>query len=430
MKDNFQIIILVVFFFTGVLGVLVFSGVIPLDFGQDASQGKGNVVIWGTENSTTLAPLFEEFNTLNETFTVQYVQKFPETFSQDLLEALASGAGPDMFFLPDDLILSYDNKIFKIQYETYSMASFKNNFTGAGEVFTTSNGILAFPITVDPLVMYYNRSLLDANNVVYPPSYWDEFVTLVPTLTQKDELNRIVKSTVALGQYSNVNHAKDIISMLFMQAGNPIVAERNGALVSVLGESGQYKIDQVLKFYTNFTDPGNSLYSWNKSFPKSNDVFSSEDLTLYFGYASELRSLVNKNPNQNFFIASMPQIRGAKFKLTGARVTGVAISAFSKNFNTALIAASRMATGDFAKKFSIALGIAPARKDLLATPLKDAYSPTFYSSALFARSWLDPSPRDTDNIFRSMVDAVLSNSLSSSDAVRDANSKLSLLLVK
>jgi len=64
--------------------------------------------------------------------------------------------------------------------------------------------------------------------------------------------------------------------------------------------------------------------------------FSAENLAFYFGFASELPTLVNRNPNQNFFVASLPQIKNASFKLTSARVTGIAISAFSKNLNTPL----------------------------------------------------------------------------------------------
>src|SRR3989338_1444800 len=187
---------------------------------------------------------------------------------------------------------------------------------------------------------------------------------------------------------------------------------------------------RLLQKRTEFSDPSKPVYSWNRSFPDSDNVFSAENLAFYFGYASELQSLVNKNPNQNFFVAPMPQIKNSNFKLTGARVTGLAISSFSKNFDTAFTAASLMTNGDFASKFAAALDTPPARRDLLATKPADAYSPIFYSSALYAKSWLDPSPEDTDNIFSGMVNAVLSNNLSVGDAVKDASSKLSLLLFK
>ena len=68
------------------------------------------------------------------------------------------------------------------------------------------------------------------------------------------------------------------------------------------------------------------------------DFFSAEKTVFYFGFASELKTLINKNPNQNLAVAQMPQIKNVDSSITSARVTGIAISSFSKNFNTALIA--------------------------------------------------------------------------------------------
>ncbi len=146
---------------------------------------------------------------------------------------------------------------------------------------------------------------------------------------------------------------------------------------------GQYDLGSILKFYTDFADPLKSVYSWNKSFSSSEDVFSAENLAFYFGYASELQSLVNKNPNENFLVTPIPQIRNSSFKLTGAHVTGIAISSFSKNFNTAFTAAGLMANGSFASRLANALGIAPARRDLLNIKPTDAYLPIFYNSAFY-----------------------------------------------
>lgn len=336
-----------------------------------------------------------------------------------------------MFFLPDNLIFHYADKIFTIPYESYPLVSFKNNFASAGEVFLTSEGILAFPMSIDPLMMYYNRSMLDASGVVYPPASWEEMTSIVPLLTKKNDANKIIKSAIAFGHFSNIIHAKDILATLFMQAGNPIIKEKDGVFISTLDSSiGSFNLPSILKFYTDFADPNNVLYAWNKSFPNSIDAFSREDLAFYFGFAGELQSLVNRNPNQNFFVAPMPQIKNSNSKVTGARVTGLAISAFSKNLTTAFTAASLMATGDFASRLTTVTGLAPARRDLLAAKPQDAYSPIFYSSALYAKSWLDPSPKDTDAIFSGMINAVLSNNMSVTDAIKDASAKMSLLLFK
>ena len=431
MKGNFQIIILIVFIIAAVFGVLVFSGMIPLGSQSSSTGAQGTVVLWGTEKSTVMFPLIESFNQANTSFVLKYEEKSPDTFDSDLLEALASGTGPDMFFISDDLAFKYSNKIYTIPYASFPLNTFKNSFVGAGEVFLTSNGVLALPLTVDPMMMYYNRSMLDANSIANPPAYWDEFTNLVPVLTKKDDKGLITKSTVAMGQFSNVLHAKDLLATLFMQAGNPIITEKDSSFISVLGDSnGKYDLGSILNYYTDFSDPLNDVYSWNKSFSNSQDAFSKEDLAFYFGYASELQSLIDKNPNQNFLVAPMPQIRNSTFKLTSGHTTGIAISAFSKNLNTALTAASLMTNGDFAGKFATSLGVAPVRRDLLKVIPTDSYSPTFYSSAFFARGWLDPSPKDTDNIFQGMVEKVLSNSMSPASSVTDASAKLGLLLIK
>lgn len=430
MKGNFQIITLIVFIALAVFGILVFSGAIPIGK-SNTPLGQGTVVLWGTVGNATIAPLMEEFNNANPSFVVQYVQKSFTSFDRDLLEALAEGTGPDMFFLPDNLAFHYANKIFPIPYQSYSLASFKNNFSAAGEVFLTSRGILAFPLSVDPLMMYYNRSIFDANGVIYPPVFWDEMPKFVSALTKKDDSNKITKSAIALGHYTNVAHAKDILATFFMQTGNKIISEKDGVFNSnldAIASNSAYSLASILKFYTDFADPNQDIYSWNRSFPNSVDAFSREVLAIYFGYASELVSLINKNPNQNFFIAPIPQIRGASSKLTGAHVTGIALLSSSKNFNTAFTAASLMATGNFASKFAIATGTAPARRDLLANKPLDAYSPIFYDSALYARSWPDPSVVDTNNIFRNMIEGVLSNSMTVENAISDASNKIDLLL--
>ncbi|OGI94942.1 hypothetical protein A2917_01925 [Candidatus Nomurabacteria bacterium RIFCSPLOWO2_01_FULL_42_17] len=429
---NFQLITIVVFIALAIFGVLVFSGAIPLGK-SNTPGGLGTVVLWGTVRQATMAPLLEEFNTVNPSFVVKYEQKDVESFDQDLLEALAEGMGPDMFLLPDGLAFHYANKIFPIPYASYPVASFKNNFAGAGEVFLTSRGILAFPLSIDPLVMYYNRGLLDANGVIYPPAFWDDLISLVPKLTQKDDSNKIIKSAISFGHFLNVTHAKDILAALFMQAGNGIVAEKEGVFISNLNATPtnpKYSLASILKFYTDFADPNKAVYSWNKSFPNSNDAFSREDLAFYIGLGSELVPLINRNPNQNFGVAPLPQIRDAKFKLTGAHVTGIALLSSSKNFNTAFTAASLLATSNFAARFAAATGTAPARRDLLAIKPLDAYYPVFYASALYSRSWMDPSEKDTNNIFRNMIDSVLSNSMTPEAAISDASAKMGLLLLR
>ena len=430
---NFQIILLVIFIFAAVIGVLVFSGTIPLGDQEGEEGSGGEVVLWGTVPFQDLAQAIENFNRQNPVYILKYEQKRADTFNEDLLEALASGEGPDIFFITDDLAYKYSNKILIIPYESYPVSVFRQNFVGAGEVFLTSEGSIAFPLAVDPLVMYYNRSMLESNNIIYPPATWQEFREISTALTQKNESGRILKSGAALGHFSNITNAKEILSMLFMQTGNPIVVEDRGTFISVLDRKvGAFEPQEVLEFYTDFADPLDQLYSWNRALPESRNAFSSENLAFYFGLASELESLVERNPNQNFMVAPVPQIEGSQRSLTSARVLGIAVSSFSENLNSSFLVAGLLSTGDFSAQFSENTGMAPARRDILAAGASpdNPYQEVFYSSALFARSWLSPDAEDTSEVFKNMVDKVLSNSLTPLLSIREASSRLNILLAR
>ncbi|MDQ3244995.1 MAG: extracellular solute-binding protein [bacterium] len=430
MKENFKIIIIVVFIAGAVLSVFVFSGAIPIGKKTDTTVAKGTVVLWGTVKASAMSPLLEEFNNVNTSFSVKYVEKNSAIFNQALLEAIASGGGPDMFLLPDDLIFDYYNKIYLIPYAGYPLVTFKNTFAGAGEVFLTSSGILAFPVTIDPIMMYYNRSTLDNNNITTPPSYWDDFITLAPKLTQKDENKKIIKSAIALGQFSNINNAKAILSTLFLQTGSKMVVESGGRFYSDFGPTAIAKPDSALAFYSSFADPSKDYYSWNRLLPNSLEFFTAGDLAFYLGFSSELPQIINKNPNLNFAVTSIPQIKNANNKSTYARVSGIAISKFSKNINTALVASSLLASGTFANNLANSLAVAPATRGGLAIKPTDQYFPYFYTSALYAKSWIDPSALSTNDIFKKMVDEVLSNNSGPAEAIAEASSQIDFLLNK
>ena len=418
---------MVVFVGGAVFGLMVFSGAIPIGEKKDA-QLQGSVVMWGTISSQAISGPLDDFNRLDPNISVTYVEKNPNTFDTELLEALASGVGPDLFLLPSDLVYRYNSRIFVIPYASFPLVNFKQTFATAGDVFLNSKGMLAYPLLIDPMVMYYNRSILDSNNIVNPPSFWDELQNMTPSLTRRDTAGRIVKSSVAFGQFFNVTNAKDIVSMFFLQAGNPIVKENAGVYLATISETNSsVNLGNILQFYTDFTNTLSPNYTWNRSLPNSTNAFSAEDSAFYFGYASELNSLINRNPNQNLLSAPVPQFKNTDNKATIAKVTGVAVSAFSKKQNIALSVAGQLATSEFSQKVANNLLIAPARRDLLSVRLPDAFMPNVYASSLFARSWLDPAPRDTDIIYRNMIESTVAGLMSPQNAVNDAGGKINLL---
>ncbi|MEK7558506.1 MAG: extracellular solute-binding protein, partial [Patescibacteria group bacterium] len=405
-SSTFQIITMLVFGFFAIMAVLVFSGVFPI-FNQGGSGVNGEVVVWGTMPEEIMIPLFSDITGSNKNLQIVYVKKNAASFDDNFIEALASGRGPDLFFLPQNFILKYEDKIMPIPYDSISERDFKSTYVEEGELYLSANGILGLPIIVDPMVMYWNRNMFSSGGIPEPPSYWDEIATVVPKLGKKDKAGNILESAISFGEFKNVSYAKDILAMLMMQIGNTLVVRDRQKIprVTLLEEQGRdiRSADTALNFFTEFSDPAKTVYSWNKSLPSSRDSFLGGRLAIYFGYASEIGSLRNKNPHLNFDVTGVPKPRGNKAKISLGRVEAVAIVRASKNLNSAIFVAKEMAGAPFAGALAKNLYLPPARRDLLSLRPKDSYLQFFYDSALVSRGWLDPDPAGTDQIFGEMV---------------------------
>lgn len=370
------------------------------------------IVVWGTLPSDTFTKYTSSvLEKQKDSLRLTYIQKDEDTFEQSLVEAIADDQGPDVIILSQDSILRNRNRILTIPYTTLPISTFNSTFINESSIYLTDSGIQAIPFVVDPLVMYYNKSHFTNASIVNPPQYWDAFKTVVQKLTQKDSNFNVTKSGVALGEYDNIDHAKDILSMLMLQAGAPMIGKnKDGKYISML--SGSYgnttrPAEAALTFYTDFANPASELYSWNKSLSSSMSAFISGNLSMYFGYASELPTITLKNPNLNFDVALVPQSKDADTQVVFGKIYGFAILKSSKNVTSAFTQINTLTSKDFITLLTDITGLPPIRKDVLANSPKDPYMQVFYNSALRAKAWLDPSPKETNDIFRNMVESVI-----------------------
>ncbi len=430
--SKLQIILLGVFIAGLLAGVLIFAGIIPVGTNTGPAGASGDVVIWGTVKRDLISNSIDEFNRANKTYRVIYIEKDPATLDADLTEALASGRGPDLFFMPDDLIIRHTDKLFVIPYQNYPESTFRSTFITEGELYLTKNGILGLPFLVDPMVMYYNRDILEGAGVVNPPLYWSDFENFAKTITTRGQTGNIIKSAISFGEFANVAHAKDLLSLMLIQAGNPIVSRTDTGYVTRLADSFGQSIspaNAIMDFYTKFSNPTLDIYSWNRSLSYSKDAFIAGDLATYFGYASEVLNIKSKNPNLNFDVVKIPQTRGGRASATFGKMYALAIAKSSKNLSTAYVAATALVNPDLVAKFSQASGLPPALRGLLANkPTSPYYASVFYDSALIGRAWLDPSTTQTDAIYRSMVEDITSGRLASGESVQKASNQLTALL--
>lgn len=427
MKSTFQIVVIgifVVFLLAGVAAFALFRG--------NGTSQLPMLTVWGTLPQRELF-LFSQDDTLKASgVKIQYVQKDSATFETEFVNALASGQGPDLVILPHDLVYKDKNKLVLITFNSYPERQFKDTFTQSGEVFLTPEGTYGLPILVDPLIMYWNRSLFSSKGIAAPPKYWDEFYTLAPKFNERNDAGNIKRTIVALGEDINITNFKELLSALIMQAGNPITRiGTTGNAESTLSDNLGFDsspTEAALRFYTQFSNPVSPTYSWNKSLPESQDAFVQETLGVYFGLASELPTIRARNPNLDFDVAPIPQIRDNKENQTFGRVYALSIPKNSPNAQAAFAVAKILSNAPAMSLLQTFLDIPPARRDLLSQAPKDAYKSVFYTGAIMSRAWIDPSPSETLSVFETMVESVISGKERISEAVSRANQQIELLL--
>lgn len=429
---NIQIIISVVFGIFILIGVFVFAGIIPSPKSDTQKAASGKVLVWGTMDHNLMNDLIQQqILSRYSDLSVKYSQHPADTFANDLVEALASGTGPDLVILPNDLVVRFSGKIQPFTPLMYPERTFRDTFIEEGELFISPKlGILGLPFTIDPMVMYWNRNMFSAGNIARPPEYWDEFLTLSPILSKRNDANDVLKSAIAFGEFRNVTHAKEILAMLIMQTGNPISTLGADGITPTLDGVPQQNIppaDEAVRFYTDFSDSEKPIYSWNRSLPESKNAFLSEDLAVYFGYASELRDIQTKNPNLNFDTSRVPQVRDLPYKSTYGKMTGVAVMKTSANKSGAFFVATLLTTPEFNKGVSGAFHLPMVQRSLLAKSPANPFMKVFYDSALISKAWLDMNPKKTYDIFQTVIDSIIAGKVRISDAVKRAQAELLLL---
>jgi len=427
--SQFQIILISVFAFFIIVGVAMFAG---YSNRNDASQTAGEVVIWGTMDRDIMEDVLKDLVARDKAFEkVKYQQQDEQNFDALLTEALAEDGGPDVFLLSQAKILKHQNKIVPIPYASFSERDFKDYFIREGELYLVPEGVLALPFLVDPLVMYWNRQIFTNAGLALAPKAWDEFFSFAKKVTARDQNNNILTSAVALGGYANINNAKEIITVLILQTGNPIALKDGTQMKSALKNFGTDKTataEAAVRFYTEFSDPVKETYSWHSALPNSKQAFLAGDLALYFGFASELEDLRSKNANLDFDVATLPQTNNLRNNLTFGKMQGLAISKKSKNVAGAFKTISMLIQSEQLKVLGELTQLPPVARGLLAVEPLDPYQYIFFKSALAANAFLDPDEENMDLIFQEMVEALISGKRSASEAVARADDELNLLL--
>lgn len=426
----FELVLIVVFgtlFFLALFLLRTYEGKAP----ENVSNLGTGVTVWGVLPDSVFYGLLGEMANSDEGYNaVRYRYIPPEDFDNVFVNALADQKGPDLLLLPHDRLAEHRSRLQVIPYESFPIRDFRNSYIDGAEIFALSDGIYGFPIAVDPLVMYWNRDIFSNNGILSAPTTWEEIVnTIVPTLTVRDFNRNIQLSAVAMGEYRNIKNAFPMLSLLLLQGGSAMVSEGQNQYrirldESLTGQGAAQPFFNAAAFFTNFSNTSNTLYSWNRSLPLDRDRFLSEDLAIYFGYASEGRDLAAKNPNLNFDIAEVPQGANATVKRTYGQYYALVVPKTAPNKAGALIAMQGIGSATNAKVLSDGYNFAPAHRSTLALGSNDVYGRVGYASAVYARGWLNPDMDRLSETLSTMLEDVNANRSDIRSATSDAVNRM------
>src|SRR3989344_8781007 len=165
-----------------ILGLVFSSG----SKGPKQSGEQINLIWWKTfEDNESVADLISQFQSFNKNVTVTFVKKNAEDYEAELVDAIASGRTPDIFSIHNDWLPKHVDKLAPAPENLMSTRAYKETFVDAAAVdFITDNKIYAIPLSVDVLVLYYNKNILNSAGVLVPKT-WPELVSVVEKITRQ-----------------------------------------------------------------------------------------------------------------------------------------------------------------------------------------------------------------------------------------------------
>ncbi len=417
-KKNFTLAFggFVVLFF-----ILVFTGVIPGLRTDTKPTVTGSLTVWGLDTEATFQPLLQQFKVTFPGVSVIYRAFSNYTQYEDaLIDALASGEGPDVFMIPNTGVPGYKNKIVPFPSTRVSTNQVREFFPQIVEQdFVSGGSVYALPLSVDTLALFYNRTLLDSAAVVVPRN-WHEFQAAAPKLTIKNTLGNIVQAGAAIGGSRNVAYATDIVSLLMLQTGTEMTS-LDGSSATFASKDGV----NAVSFYSDFANTKSAFFSWSPGFLNSVDAFAQEKVAMIFGYASLVPELQRRNAFLSYGIASVPQPKDATRSISYPSYYGLVVSKQSKSQELAFtFILSSTFYEEAAGAYTSLSKKPPALRSLIQDNLNDPKYGVFSRQALTARSWKQVDPSLVQNTFLQMIQNVVERGVKAETALFTAQQEL------
>jgi len=323
------------------VGTILASTTLAGCFGGNPSSAnpaqKVTLTMWGLfDDASVWAPIIKQYEQTNPNVTINYVQKDYASYDEDSFDSLAARTGPDIWLVKGDWMARHYEKLVPAPdtlfatKNTKSLDAYKTMVPDVAYNGTVIAGkIYGAPMSVDSLVLYYNRDIfhntinrlgqdqktaITGSDLQQGPSTWKDVIRYDSYLTQKDG-NDIKVGGIALGA-NNVDQSQDVLSALMLQTNTQMItADRKSAgfNLSRTASGGQVTVpgNDALTFFRSFSQPGNANYTWASSMPNSITAFEQGKVAMMVNYGYVQNQLRQESPTLNYSISPLPQIENA-----------------------------------------------------------------------------------------------------------------------
>lgn len=391
--------------------------------------------------------IISRYRQLHPNVTINYKRIRFADYDAELIRALAEGRGPDILNIhntrlrefqnilapmPDTVTISesrqtggLQNKVITVAVEkqTLSQKVLKQAFVDqvAEDVILdyqpdpelpVESRVYGLPMSLDSMVLYYNRDLLNAARVATPPQTWEEFQQAVIAITAYDAAGEVTQSGGAIGTAENVERSTDLLTLLMMQNGSQMTDERGRITFNLIPKEapeGVFPALDATEFYTDFANQTKEVYTWNKSFPTSFEAFANGQTAFFFGYSYHLPLIKTTAPKLNFGIGKVPQISGGR-EVNFANYWVESVAKNSKNQNWAWDFVQFAAQEEQVASYLQKAHKPTALRNLIGTQVNDEELGVFAEQTLTARSWYrgnDATKAET--ALKDLINAILLN---------------------
>jgi len=481
----------VVFSFALILSMVILSGCGCSNRGTISYEVR--LEVWGIfDDSDVMAKTISEYQKKNPRVKdIVYKKLTISSFENELMDALATGNGPDIFLIHNTWLPKHEDKLASAPKD--NLSANQSDIVTAKQVhdqfadvvssdFVAEGKVYALPLSVDSLALYYNKDLLNQAGIAVPPATWIDFDSAVKKITRVDTFGNITLSGAAMGMSSDastgmgkINRATDILTLLMMQSGAEMINPQTRQAAFADFTSTTYKSEaspgeSALAYYTKFANPAKAEYSWNSLQHNSVDSFIEGKTAMMLNYSWLIPQIEQRAPKLPLGVARVPQNKdasGAGLDIDFANYWGYAVSK-NKVQNQEFVAAAQQskhayATNDqriaeswkfirfftmpqaFSSDSAAGAGSAnfdpadeyiknqskpAARRDLIEKQKSSILLSPFVEGNLIAKSWSQPDNLAVERIFDAMIDNVVLKNESFHDALDQAQNAVDVILRK